>query len=63
MSSIDLYRQRATECYSLADDLSDEGQRKTLRWLAICWLDLSELAAENARDPEPGEHAEGRSAV
>jgi len=54
MSSTDLYRQRAIECCSLADRLADPDQRRAMRQLAICWLDLLELATEK---PVPQDRA------
>jgi hypothetical protein len=47
MSSKELYRQRAVECYSLADQFSDPEQRMNMRLLAHGWLRLSELATKN----------------
>jgi hypothetical protein len=44
---MDLYRQRALECYSLADGLSDPDERRTMRKLALCWLDLLELVSKS----------------
>jgi hypothetical protein len=61
MSSTDLYRQRAVECYSLADALSDPDQRQTMRFLAARWLDLAQ-ASEKAHETGLPECAERRSA-
>jgi hypothetical protein len=49
MNSADLYRQRAAECYSLAEDFSDPHRRAIMRQLAIFWLHLSDRANENPR--------------
>ena len=48
MNSTALYRQRAVECYSLADGFADPDQRKAMRQLASCWLDLLELSSKNS---------------
>jgi hypothetical protein len=47
MSSNDLYRQRAIECYLLAERLSDPEQRMRMRLLGLGWLHLLELATKN----------------
>lgn len=49
MSSVELYRKRAVECYSLAEEFSDERQRVIMRQLALCWLHLFEQANEKTR--------------
>jgi hypothetical protein len=53
MSSADLYQQRATECYALAESISDPLRREMMRQLAICWLHLSEQA-NGTRQRETG---------
>jgi hypothetical protein len=53
MSAVDRYRQRAVECYSLADGFSDP-RREAMRQLATCWLRLSEPANES-RQRETGQ--------
>jgi hypothetical protein len=54
MRSADFYRQRAVDCYSLAEESSDPHRREIMRQLAIFWLNLSDRANEY-RQPETGE--------
>jgi hypothetical protein len=63
MSPIDLYRQRAMECYLLAEQLSDPDQRRTMRLLAGCWLRLVEQAGEKAHEAAQREAAQHHPAV
>jgi len=46
MKTLDEYRDRARECWELAEKLEGEDARHQLRELAICWERLSERAAQ-----------------
>lgn len=46
MAPLDTYQQRANECIEFAKTSRDFGERTTWRELALCWLRLSEHAAE-----------------
>ena len=49
MTPAEFYRQRATECFALADQISDPREREITHELALCWLRLLDRANENGR--------------
>jgi hypothetical protein len=59
----DRYRQRAIECYALANCLSDPDQQKVMRLLATCWLRLVDRADRATDGWRPTEPVEDRSAA
>jgi hypothetical protein len=47
MKKLDEYKDRARECWELAEKLEGDDARHQLRELAICWQRLSESAAQS----------------
>ena len=47
MKTLEEYKDRAKECWELAEKLEGDDARHQLRELAICWERLSERAAQS----------------
>jgi hypothetical protein len=47
MKTLEEYKDRAKECWELAEKLEGDDARHQLRELAICWERLSERAARS----------------
>jgi hypothetical protein len=59
--SAQVYRRNATECLKLSTTMKGEEAQSLLRWIAIAWTDLADLAERNeaahqpAAQPQPQE--------
>jgi hypothetical protein len=51
MTPAEFYRQRAVECFALADKISDPHEREITHKLALWWLRLLERANDERRHP------------